>query len=142
MCEGKLAVLMLLAKLSFPRSLRPDMEHWFLQDKTRISRFIRAAMDHIFDRLFYTLAFDYRRLHRDIPQMAHQMAEAIGIPQPHLFRVWGLIDGVFRRIARPKYRYAHIPSTVHGLWGRCRVWCEGSVDLIPHFCTPIPHHDT
>ena len=97
---------MLLAKLSYPRTLRPDMEHWFLQDKTRISRFINAAMDHVFKKLSHTLAFDYRRLHRDIPQMAYNMGEAVGVPNPADFRVWGLIDGVFRRIARPKRRYA------------------------------------
>lgn len=92
---------MLLAKLSYPRALRPDMEHWFLQDKTRISRFINAAMEHVFDKLAYTLTFDTRRLHRDIPQMAHMMAEAVGVPNPDKFRVWGLTDGVFRPIARP-----------------------------------------
>lgn len=103
-CEGELAILMLLAKLSFPRALRPDMEHWFLQDKTRLSRFIRRAMEHVFTHLAYTLSFDKRRLHRDIPQMAYAMGEAIGVPNPGDFRVWGLVDGVFRKMSRPKYR--------------------------------------
>lgn len=111
---------MLLAKLSYPRALRPDMEHWFLQDKTRISRFIRAAINHVFDRLAYTLAFDYRRLHRDIPHMAYNMGVAIGVPRPDLFRVWGLIDGVFRRIARPKYRYVVAHARCACVGGRLR----------------------
>ncbi len=117
---------MLLAKLSYPRALRPDMEHWFLQDKTRLSRFIRAAMNHVFDRLSYTLAFDYRRLHRDIPQMAYSMAEAIGVPHPEHFRVWGLIDGVFRRIARPKYRCVPVMHLM------VVFWCAGSVMVRHH----------
>lgn len=92
---------MLLAKLSSPRTLRPDMEHWFLQDKTRLSRFINCAIQHIFTTFAYTLAFDTVRLHRDIPWMARQLALNIGWLDPDNFRVWGFIDGTFRKCLRP-----------------------------------------
>lgn len=98
--EAPLAILMLLAKLSNPRTLRPDMEHWF-QDKTRLSRFINCAIQHIFTTFSYTLAFDTVRIHRDIPWMARQFAVNIGLPDPDNSLVWALIDGTFRKCLGP-----------------------------------------
>ena len=67
MCEATLAVLMMLARLSSPRSLAPDLEIIFKQDKSRISRFITAAQAHLFSNFAYTFAFNTRRLRRDVP---------------------------------------------------------------------------
>lgn len=92
---------MLLAKISSPRSLRPDMERWFLQDQTRISRFIACAMDHVLQYFNYTLAFDHDRLHRDIPAMSAKIAEAIQVPNRQIFKTWGDIDGTYRLCLRP-----------------------------------------
>lgn len=101
MCDAKLAVLMFLARLSAPRPLRPDMERWFGVDKTRISRFSRQAMFHIFWHFNYTLSFDHARLRAVIPIYALKMAVAIGVPEPQHHRVWGLVDGVYRYCLPP-----------------------------------------
>lgn len=100
-CEGPLAILMLLAKLSAPRPLRPDMEVWFRQDKTRLSRFIRAAMQFMFRSFSYTLVFDDTYLRGLLPMYAQKIAMAIGVPEPDLFRCWGFVDGVFRSCVAP-----------------------------------------
>lgn len=92
---------MMLAKYSAPRSLRPDMESFFLQDKSRISRFIDEAVLHVFRNFAYTLSFQQRRLREQLPVYAAALAQYIGVPQPHLFRTFGFVDGVFRYCARP-----------------------------------------
>lgn len=92
---------MLLARLSAPRPLRPDMERWFGQDKSRISRFSRSAMLYIFHSFNYTLSFDYDRLRPLLPLYALRMAYAIGVPNPDLHRVFGFVDGVFRHCLPP-----------------------------------------
>ena len=56
MCEATLAVLMLLARLSGPRSVSPDLEIIFKQDKSRISRFINKALGHLFRNFAYTFS--------------------------------------------------------------------------------------
>jgi|EP00624_Nannochloropsis_granulata_P004415 hypothetical protein len=48
-CNSTLAVLMLLARLSAPRSLSPDLEIIFKKDQSRISRFIIKAQEHLFN---------------------------------------------------------------------------------------------
>ena len=68
---------MLLAKLSHPRSLRPDMENWFKQDKSRISRFIALALNHVYRLLAYTLAFDTQYLHEHVPFFAKQIEKPL-----------------------------------------------------------------
>lgn len=93
---------MLLARLSAPRPLRPNMERWFGQDKSRISRFSRAAMIYIFQ---YTLSFDYDRLRPLLPLYAMKMALAVGVPRPELNRVFGFVDGVYRYCLPPKGEY-------------------------------------
>ena len=93
---------MLLARLSAPRPLRPDMERWFGQDKSRISRFSRAAMIYIFQSFNYTLSFDYYRLRPLLPLYAMKMALAVGVPRPELNRVFGFVDGVYRYCLPPK----------------------------------------
>lgn len=100
-CESTLAVLMLLSRMSAPRSLSPDLEIIFKQDKSRISRFMLKAQDHLFNTFAYTLAFDTRRLRRDVPYFAYKVGRKFGAQEPHGFRVWGFLDGTFRRIARP-----------------------------------------
>ena len=87
---------MLLARLSAPRPLQPDMERWFGQDKSRISKFSRAALFHLFRSFNYTLSFDYDRLRPLVPVYALKMAMAIGVPVIDNHRVWGLVDGVYR----------------------------------------------
>lgn len=104
-CEATLAVLMLLARLSSPRSLAPDLEMIFMQDKSRISRFIIAAQNHLFHNFAYTFAFDTRRLRAKVPYYAFQVGRKFGADDPHLFRVWGFLDGTFRHIARPRTSY-------------------------------------
>lgn len=99
--EAQLAVLMLLARLSAPRPLRPDMERWFGQDKSLISRFSRAAMMYIFRSFNCTLSFDTERLKPLIPLYAMKMALAIGLPAPHHHRVWSLVDGVYHYCLPP-----------------------------------------
>jgi hypothetical protein len=99
--EPALAVLVLLARLSAPRPLRPDLEMIFGQDKTRLSRFGRAALDHIIAILGYTLAFDKVRLRRDIPALALAIGIKAGMPRPDVNRCWGFVDGTFRPIASP-----------------------------------------
>ena len=93
---------MLLARLSAPRPLRPDMERWFGQDKSRISRFSRAAMIYIFQSFNFTLSFDYDRLRPLLPLYAMKMALAVGVPRPELNRVFGFVDGVYRYCLPPK----------------------------------------
>ncbi len=100
-CEATLAVLMLLARLSGPRSVSPDLEIIFKQDKSRISRFINKALGHLFRNFAYTFSFNTRRLRRDVPFFAHVVARKFGADDPASFRVWGFIDGTFRHIARP-----------------------------------------
>jgi hypothetical protein len=68
------------------------MEHWFLQDKKRLSRFINCAIQHMITTFAYTLAFDTVRLHRDIPWMARQFAVNIGLPDPDNSLVWAGVD--------------------------------------------------
>ena len=99
-----LAILMLLMKLAHPTRYRPTMEMYFGQDKTRLSRFLNKALDHVFRMFAHTLAFDDHRLHDEIPYMAQCIAEKIGV-DPDPFRVWGFVDGTFRRIARPGEGY-------------------------------------
>lgn len=91
--------------------MRPDMERWFMFDESRISRYLKEALEHVFKQLAFTLSFDKQRLNRDIPYMAYQMGKAIGVPRPSKFRVWGLVDGVFRRIARPSRGYVRYHAT-------------------------------
>lgn len=100
-CESTLAVLMLLARLSAPRSLSPDLEIIFKQDQSRISRFIIKAQEHLFNTFAYTFVFDTRRLRPDIPYFAYQVGRKFGADDSLAFRVWGFLDGTFRRIARP-----------------------------------------
>jgi hypothetical protein len=97
-------VLMLLAKLSAARPLRPDMEMLFEQDQTRISRFIRCAMIHIYMKFAYTLSFDTNRLRSQLRDMAYAIGESIGVDDVHGLRIWGFVDGTFRKCARPKDR--------------------------------------
>jgi len=113
-CEAQLAILMLLAKLSHPRALRPDMEQLFKQDQTRISRFIALALNHVYRVLAYTLAFDTQYLQEQIPFFAKQIGIAVDAPRPENFRVWGFIDGVFRRFLRPS---ANQESVYNGHYG-------------------------
>jgi hypothetical protein len=101
-CEATLAVLMLLARLSAPRSLCPDLEIIFKQDKTRLSRFIRAAEEHLFMTFAYTFSFDTQRVRANLPWWAHQVGKKYGADDPSLFRIWGFLDGTFRYIARPR----------------------------------------
>ncbi len=77
------------------------MERWFGQDKSRISRFSRAAMVHLFRTFNYTLSFQNDRLQPLIPLYAMKMALAIGVPVPERHRVWGLVDGVYRYCLPP-----------------------------------------
>ena len=126
--EPALAILMLLMRLASPVRLRPTMEKEFLDDQTRISRFVDKALTHVFHRLAYTLAFDQRRLHNDIPYMARRIAATIGV-DPDLFRVWGFVDGTFRRIARPSEGY------VDG--GGVQGWVDGW-SLHAHVLMPSP----
>lgn len=112
-CEGELALLMLLAKMSSPRPLCPDMEMIFLQDESRISRFINAAMTHIYSRFAYTFAFDTRRLRANVDYYASLVGRKFGVPNPEAFHVWGFIDGVFRHFGRPT---AGQESVYNGAW--------------------------
>jgi hypothetical protein len=100
-CEAKLAVLMLLARLSSPRPQCPDLEIIFKQHKSRISRFITAAMTHIFEKFAYTFAFDTGRMKADIPYFAYLVGRKFGAEDPARFLVWGFLDGTFRHVARP-----------------------------------------
>ena len=101
--EGPLAILMMLAKLSAPRSLCPDMEHWFQQDASRISRFWRAALRWTGKAFLYTLSFDKVRLRRNLKWYAHQVCKAAGGRQPIKGRCVGFVDGTFRFCCRPGY---------------------------------------
>lgn len=112
-CEGELAVLMLLAKLSSPRSLRPDLELIFLQDQSRISRFINLALSHIYKNFAHTFAFDTRRLRPKIPYYAYMVGRKFGVPLPYEFRVWGFVDGTFHEFARPSRGQE---SVYNGTW--------------------------
>lgn len=100
-CNAELAVLMLLAHLLAPCPLRPDMEHWFGQDKSRISRFSSAALFHIFNAFKYTLSFQNDRHGPLVPPYAMKMALAVGMPAPVHYRVWGLVGGVYRYCLPP-----------------------------------------
>ena len=101
-CEATLAVLMMLARLSSPRSLAPDLEIIFKQDKSRISRSITAAQAHLFSNFAYTFSFNTRRLRRNVPYFAHQVGLKFGAGDAGCFRVWGFLDGTFRHVARPR----------------------------------------
>jgi hypothetical protein len=90
------------------------MENWFRQDKSRISRFISLALNHVYRTLAYTLAFDTHYLHDKIPYFAEQVGTAIGAPQPEDFRVWGFVDGVFRRFLRPTVNQESVYNDHYG----------------------------
>lgn len=120
-CESELAVLMLLAKLSSPRPLRPDLEMLFRQDESRISRFINLAMTHIYTTFAYTFAFDTRRLTSNIEYYAYLVGKKFGVPNPEQFRIWGFIDGVFREFGRPTVGQESVYS---GAW-IALIWGEG-----------------
>lgn len=100
-CESTLAVLMLLARLSSPRPMAPDMEMIFNQDQSRMSRFILMAQVHLFNTFAYTFAFNTRQLRRKVPYFAYQVGRKFGATDPSRFLVWGFLDGTFRRVARP-----------------------------------------
>lgn len=70
---------MLLASLSAPRSLSPDLVHWFLQDRTRISAAIDAATNHLFLHFNHTLALDSERLGQDKQRYAASVANQLGL---------------------------------------------------------------
>lgn len=77
-CESGLAVLMLLASLSAPRPLSPDLVHWFLQDRTRISAAIKAAANHLFIHFNHTLALDRERVGQDKERYAASVTSQLG----------------------------------------------------------------
>jgi hypothetical protein len=80
------------------------MERWFLQDKCRMSRFIKAAMAHVFRKLSHTLAFDRERIRANIVSYARAVGNLISPDNPlaaALCRCWSFVDGTFRRLCRP-----------------------------------------
>jgi hypothetical protein len=111
-CPAELAILMLLAKLSAPRSLRPDLELLFKDDKSRLSRFIDRALMHVFKTFAYTLTFQKRRLRREVPIYAVAIAQYMGASTSRQ-RAWGFIDGTFRYCARPSHEYVHSASMLY-----------------------------
>jgi hypothetical protein len=75
----------------------------FLQDRTRISRFVGAAARHILDNFHHTLVLDIERIRRDRRAFATAMAAQVGMTDPEEVRdswhVIGTIDGKFLKLA-------------------------------------------
>ena len=98
---------MMLARLSAPRSLCPDLENWFQQDQSRISRFWREALIWFYYTFSFTLQFDKERLRQKIPYYSRRVGEALHFLEPSDCRCWAFIDGTFRRCCRPEFMYVH-----------------------------------
>lgn len=95
---------MLLARLSAPRPLGPDLEHWFLQDRSRISRFVKLAARHMYTTFHHTLCFDTERLQHKITEYSTAMAQRIGFTTPEEiadFNIGLIGDGTFFPFADP-----------------------------------------
>lgn len=95
---------MLLARLSAPRPLGPDMERWFRQDRSRISRFIKKASQFIYDRFHHTLCFDGDRLREDLVGYAARVAMSVGLEDDadiEQFNIGMFGDGKFWHVAEP-----------------------------------------
>lgn len=102
--EPALAILVLLARLSAPRPLGPDMERWFYQDRSRLSRATRRAAKHIFEKFHHTLCFDTDRLKQEIVKYCAAVAIALGFSDEAsalLFHTALFVDGHFFNVAKP-----------------------------------------
>lgn len=104
-CDAGLAVLMLLSKLSAPRSVSPDLERLYRQGKDRISRFISAALEHVFRVCAHTFVFDTRRLKPKIPFYSYKVATVLGVTDVARFDVAFFVDGVFNPFGKPTHGY-------------------------------------
>lgn len=89
--------LVYLARLSYPRRLRPDLEAMFGMRKSHLSACVKT-----FSNALYQLSSQYL-LHIEIwrdrmPLYAQKIADKLGNLVPN---IWGFIDGTIRRIRRP-----------------------------------------
>jgi len=94
---------MLLAKLSGPRCNHPDLVHLFVQDRTRISKFITHATIWVFRKFHHTLTFDVAYLRPRIKRFARAVGRQVGLmtdEELDAFIIWAFVDGNFRQCAR------------------------------------------
>lgn len=105
-CWAPLALLMLFARLAWPRALKTDLALLFQQDGTRICRFVNKMMEHIYTRFDYTLTCDKQRLRAHLGIFGEAVGRILGFP-PHLrhhCKCWAFVDGTFRYTCRPEWR--------------------------------------
>lgn len=100
-CEGRLAMLILLMKMSSPRPFHPDMERFFVQSSLRLSLFYRGALQYVEQNFSYLLKFDQAYIKANLLRFAHAIGHSLGMSRPELCRSWAFIESNFRPTARP-----------------------------------------
>jgi len=84
------------------------MENWFKQDRSRISRFVKVATQHVFDHFHHTLAFDEERLKLNLVAYAACIAWQLGLRDRDYilaFIIALFVDGKFFYVAAPIFGY-------------------------------------
>lgn len=135
-CEGRLAFMVLLIKMSQARLFSPDLERFFVQSTARLSLFYRAALFHIEENCGHLLDIDREYVKGNLPRFAEAIGDILGMAEPDKSRCWGFIDGTFRPIARPT-RYQR--SAYNGHYGRHGLKYQGiqRPDGIMHLFGPM-----